>query len=161
MRHDSNKREFGTWEKKMGGKCKIKYRIIENKASVLVMWSLAIYTINQILQWQSTHYDLFYIMSQHGCHEVQDVFLWPRIMGCRYDLRWGKNFRQVYWVSVNPRSWGICSDNRVPKDHLIGLEVSVYDYWSWGRGLDSRHFLNFKCGLGLERGPPSLVRTIG
>ena len=23
------------------------------------------------------------------------------------------------------------------------------------------YFTNFKCGLGLERGPPSLVRTIG
>ena len=44
---------------------------------------------------------------------------------------------------------------------LIGLVVSMSDYWSWGRGFDRRHFHNFKCGLGLERGPPSLVRTIG
>ena len=46
-------------------------------------------------------------------------------------------------------------------DRLIGLVVSMSDYWSWGRGFDPRHFHNFKCGLGLERGPPSLVRTIG
>ena len=26
--------------------------------------------------------------------------------------------------------------------------------------LDSRNFQNFKSGLGLERGPPNLVRTI-
>ena len=26
---------------------------------------------------------------------------------------------------------------------------------------DSWHFYSFKCGLGLEQGPPSLVRTIG
>ena len=44
---------------------------------------------------------------------------------------------------------------------LVGLVVSMSDYWSWGRGFDPRHFHNFKCGLGLERGPPSLVRTIG
>ena len=32
--------------------------------------------------------------------------------------------------------------------------ISVCDYWSWD-------FHNFKCGLGLQRGPPSHVRTIG
>ena len=46
-------------------------------------------------------------------------------------------------------------------DRLIGLGVRVSDYWSRGRGLDSRYFHNFKCGLGLERGPPSLARIIG
>ena len=30
-----------------------------------------------------------------------------------------------------------------------------------GRGFDSRHLHNFKCGLDLERGPSSLVRTNG
>ena len=34
--------------------------------------------------------------------------------------------------------------------------ASETDYWSWGRGFDSRHFHNLKCGLGLEQGPPSL-----
>ena len=46
-------------------------------------------------------------------------------------------------------------------DRLIGLQVSVPDYKPRGRGLDFRHFHNLKCGLGLERGPPSLVRAIG
>ena len=40
------------------------------------------------------------------------------------------------------------------------LGVSVSDFWSWGRGFDSRYFHNFKCGLGLERSPPSQIRTI-
>ena len=44
---------------------------------------------------------------------------------------------------------------------IVGLVVSMSDYWSSGRGFDPRYFHNFKCGLGLERGPPSLVRTIG
>ena len=44
---------------------------------------------------------------------------------------------------------------------FVGLVVSMPDYWSRGRGFDPRHFHNFKCGLGLERGPPSHVRTIG
>ena len=34
-------------------------------------------------------------------------------------------------------------------------------YWSWGRGLDPRYLYNFKCGLALGRGPPSLARTTG
>ena len=29
---------------------------------------------------------------------------------------------------------------------LVYLGVSVSDYWPWGRGFDSRHFHNFKCG---------------
>ena len=33
------------------------------------------------------------------------------------------------------------------KDRLVGLGVSMSDYWSGGRGLDST---NLKCGLGLE-----------
>ena len=37
----------------------------------------------------------------------------------------------------------------------------VSDYLPWGRRFDSRHFHSFKCALGLEQGPPSLVRTIG
>ena len=32
---------------------------------------------------------------------------------------------------------------------------------SSGRGFDSRYFHNFKCGLGMERGPPSLARITG
>ena len=46
-------------------------------------------------------------------------------------------------------------------DHLIGLEVSVSDYWPWDRKFDSRRFHNFKCELSLERDPPSLIKTIG
>ena len=42
-------------------------------------------------------------------------------------------------------------------DRLIGLGVSVHDYWPWGRG----HFQNFKCGLGLEWDLFNQVRTIG
>ena len=38
--------------------------------------------------------------------------------------------------------------------------VRVSDYWSWGRGIDSRYFHNFKSGLGLESDAPSLVRAI-
>ena len=38
--------------------------------------------------------------------------------------------------------------------------LSLSDYWSWGRGFDSRHFHNFKCGLGQERGTPSFVWKI-
>ena len=30
----------------------------------------------------------------------------------------------------------LISDDR---DRLIGLGVSVFEYWSWGHGLDSRH----------------------
>ena len=44
-------------------------------------------------------------------------------------------------------------------DRLVGLVVSMSDYWSWGRGFDPRHFHNFKCGLGLERSPSSLATT--
>ena len=28
-------------------------------------------------------------------------------------------------------------------DRLIGLVVSMSDYWSWGRGFDPRHFHKF------------------
>ena len=42
---------------------------------------------------------------------------------------------------------------------IIVLGVSVFDYSPWGRGFDFRHFHNFKYGLDLENGPPSLVRT--
>ena len=41
---------------------------------------------------------------------------------------------------------------RILFDRLFGLEV---------RGFDSRLFNNLKCGLGLKRDPPNLVRTIG
>ena len=44
---------------------------------------------------------------------------------------------------------------------IIGLVVIMSDYWSWGCGFDPGTSTNFKCGLGLERGPPSLARTIG
>ena len=39
--------------------------------------------------------------------------------------------------------------------------IYIRGYWSCGRGYDSRHFHNFKCGLGLEQAPPSIERTIG
>ena len=35
------------------------------------------------------------------------------------------------------------SNIEVPIDLLIGLVVSISDYWSWGRGFDSRHFHKF------------------
>ena len=47
----------------------------------------------------------------------------------------------------------------IQEDRPFGLGVSVHDYWPWDRGFDSRHFDYFKCELGLERGPPNLVRT--
>ena len=40
----------------------------------------------------------------------------------------------------------------------IALRVSVTDSW-WGRGFDSLYIRNFKYGLCLERGLPSLVST--
>ena len=46
-------------------------------------------------------------------------------------------------------------------EHLIGLGVSVYDYWSWGHGFDSWHFHNFKYELGLKRGPPASRGQLG
>ena len=46
-------------------------------------------------------------------------------------------------------------------DHLIGLGVSVSDYWPRGRRFNCRQLHNFKYGLSLERGPPSLMKTIG
>ena len=42
----------------------------------------------------------------------------------------------------------------------MGLGVSASNYWSWSRRFDCRYFHNFKCGLGLERGPPSIVKII-
>ena len=44
-------------------------------------------------------------------------------------------------------------------DRLVGLGVSISDHEVAGSipGTST----NFKCGLGLEWGPPSLVRTIG
>ena len=44
--------------------------------------------------------------------------------------------------------------------NLVGLGVSMSNYWSWGRGFDPGTSTNFKCELGLERGPTSVVRTI-
>ena len=47
---------------------------------------------------------------------------------------------------------------------LEGLQISsVDDTWFKIRDRNSipSTFTNFKCGLGLERGPSSLVRTIG
>ena len=29
-------------------------------------------------------------------------------------------------------------------DRLIGLVISMSNYWSWGRGFDSRNYHNFK-----------------
>ena len=60
------------------------------------------------------------------------------------------NFKSVpfEWLSINIKE----------KDRRVGLGVSVSDYQPWGRGFDSRHFHNVKCGLGLDRGPPILVR---
>ena len=46
-------------------------------------------------------------------------------------------------------------------DRLIGHGVSLSDYWPSGREFDSRHFHNFKCRLGLERGQPSSWRQLG
>ena len=38
-------------------------------------------------------------------------------------------------------------------DRHIGRVITLSDYQTIGRGLDSRHFHNFKYGLGLERVP--------
>ena len=46
-------------------------------------------------------------------------------------------------------------------DRIIGLGVSVPDYWLWGRGFESRQLYDFKNGLSLKRGLPSLMRLIG
>ena len=59
----------------------------------------------------------------------------------------------------NPQ-YSLTSNNLRP-ECLVGLGVSESNSWSWGRGFDSCYFHNFKCGSGLERGPFSLVRTIG
>ena len=40
-------------------------------------------------------------------------------------------------------------------DRFVGLVVALSGVF------DSRYFHNFKCGLGLEQSPPSLVRAIG
>ena len=39
--------------------------------------------------------------------------------------------------------------------------VRVSYYWPWGSGLNSRHYHNFKCGLGLERGHPASWGKLG
>ena len=44
---------------------------------------------------------------------------------------------------------------------LVVLVVSMSDYDHEVAGLIPGTSTNFKCGLGLDRGPPSLVRTIG
>ena len=41
------------------------------------------------------------------------------------------------------------------------MRDTVFSVYKSYRGLDSRLFHNFKCGLGLEQDPFSLVRTIG
>ena len=46
-------------------------------------------------------------------------------------------------------------------DRLIGLVISVSVYWPRGRGFDSRHFHNFKCGLDLERVHPASWGQLG
>ena len=76
-------------------------------------------------------------------------------------------FRNNYYFPENVKNWDF--DNYCIVlycivfywDRLVGLGVSISDYWSWGRGFDPGTSTNFKCGLGLERDPPSLVRTIG
>ena len=45
-------------------------------------------------------------------------------------------------------------------DCLIGLGISVSDFWPWGHGFDSQHFQNFNSELGPEQGPPNLMRKI-
>ena len=44
---------------------------------------------------------------------------------------------------------------------LIDLVISMPDYLLRGHDFDSQQFHNFKHGLGLEKGPPSLVWTTG
>ena len=45
------------------------------------------------------------------------------------------------------------------KDRLVGLVVSMTTDHEVAGSIPSTS-TNFKCGLGLERGPPSLMRTI-
>ena len=47
------------------------------------------------------------------------------------------------------------------EDHLVGLGVNVSDSNHEVAGSVACISTNFKCELGLERSPPSLVRTIG
>ena len=68
------------------------------------------------------------------------------------------NFLALFENRILRRIFGPKGD---VNDHLVGLVASMSDYWSWGRGFDPGTSTNFKCGLGLGRGPPSLVRTIG
>ena len=62
---------------------------------------------------------------------------------------------------INNQHWKSLKSYMTCQECLIGLGDSVSDYYPWGRRFYPRHFHNFKCGLGLERDPPSLVRTIG
>ena len=70
-------------------------------------------------------------------------------------------WRPVRWkprtVSVWVTEVSVICNLYASIDCLIGLGVSI----SWGCGFDSQHFNNLKCELGLERDPPSLMRTIG
>ena len=45
-------------------------------------------------------------------------------------------------------------------DRLIGLAVSVFNYWPWDGGLDIRHFHYIKCGFDLERVHPTSWRQL-
>ena len=49
----------------------------------------------------------------------------------------------------------------VVEDRLAGLAISMSDSDHEDAGLIPGTPTNFKCRLGLERGPPSLVRAIG
>jgi hypothetical protein len=65
-------------------------------------------------------------------------------------------------------SWFIASNDSIPihicvcienmLDRLCGLVVRIPGYRSRGLGFDSRHYQIFWEVVGLERGPPSLVR---
>ena len=122
---------------------------------------------------------------------VHDVSLSKLGMICIIDVVWFERdmYFEIYFVlksitSINifvQRFWYVNVDTLVStgdeilfsflfleledlyyyNDRLVGLGVSVSDYWPRRHWFDSRHFHNFKCGLDLERGPPSLVRTIG
>jgi hypothetical protein len=55
-------------------------------------------------------------------------------------------------VSSQPLEQQGSSNISINCDRLIDLGIS---------GFDSRNFHNFKCGFGVERVPPSLMRNIG
>ena len=65
-----------------------------------------------------------------------------------------------YWVSESMEL--ICEFERINGESKVLYNLVYYYYYYYEvAGSIPGTSTNFKCGLGLERGPPSLVRTIG